>query len=89
MTEIPLSLTGEVEKWPSQIDHIAAELGLSVTLRDTLKSFPGSIHWHLKQGKSRGVLEVTVWKDRAWLSVQDGRTGDWIDGVITKILALV
>ena len=88
MNQIQLDLTGDPSFWPAKVDHIASELNLVVTLRGTLKSYPGSIHWHLKQGKAKGVLEITLWQDRAWLSVQEGRKGDWIEDAIKKFLEL-
>ncbi len=88
MTDIPWPLSGDASDWPKKVEGLAQELNLTITLCGTLKSFPGSIHWHMKQGKAQGVLEVTVHKDRAWISVQDGRKGEWIEDAIKKMLAL-
>lgn len=41
------------------IDDALAESGLTVTLRDTLKKYPGCRHWHAKSGRLPGTLEVT------------------------------
>ncbi len=88
MTDIPWPLSGDARDWPTKVESVAQELDLTITSRSTLKSFPGSIHWHMKQGKTRGVLEVTLHKDQAWISVQDGRKGEWIEDAIKKMLAL-
>lgn len=65
------------------IDHCIAQLGLTITLKDTLAIYPGSIHWHLKQGKARGVLELTLWsaERRLWFSIHHNRSAPWVDVV--------
>jgi hypothetical protein len=62
------------------IDQAIAAAGLIVTLRGSLKSFPGCTHWHVKNGQERGTLEITIWppEHRAWFSVQSGRQAGWI-----------
>lgn len=62
-------------------------LGMSITMRDTLRSFPGCIHWHAKKARHRGVLEVTYWprKNRLWLSVHHNRDAPWIHEVIQAL----
>ncbi len=59
------------------IDQAVAEVGLTVTLRDTLKAFAGCVHWHVKNGRESGTLEITFWPEehRAWFSVQSGLRG--------------
>ena len=86
MTETPLSILGPCETWADQVEQIAAELGLIVTMRSTLRKCPGSQHWHLKKEKLPGVLEVTIWpaEARAWLSNQSGRQGDWIADAVVE-----
>ena len=76
------------ERWvPAVLEQICESFGLRSTLKGTLKSYPGSFHWHFKKGDRRGTLEVTFWPrmNRAWLSVQEGRTGNWIDEVIVPL----
>ncbi len=69
------------------IDASVAECGLTVTLRDSLKKFPGCVHWHLKRGLEPGTLEVTLWpsQHRAWLSVQKGRAAPWIEVELKRL----
>lgn len=71
----------EAEQIAHCVEKCAQEMGLTASLRDTLRSYPGSIHWHWKKGAVRGVLEITLWPQgkRLWFSVQAGRTADWID----------
>lgn len=79
--EIPLRPGVECDEIARIIDQAIAEVGLRTTLRDGLKKFPGCIHWHAKNGRQSGTLEITLWpeKHRAWFTVQDGRAADWID----------
>jgi hypothetical protein len=79
--EIILPAVAGDAKVEQAIDQAVAEAGLAVTLRDTLKAFPGCIHWHVKNGRESGTLEITFWPQerRAWFSVQSGRAAAWID----------
>ncbi len=69
------------DKIEQAIDRAILETGLIVTLRASLKKFPGCVHWHLKNGPESGTLEITHWpqEHRAWFTVQSGRTAKWID----------
>ena len=62
------------------IEAMLRAAGLRVTLRGSLATCPGCTHWHLKQGEERGVLELTLWRQRRriWFSMQSGRKGAWI-----------
>jgi hypothetical protein len=70
------------------IENVATNHGLFATMKDTLKQFPGCIHWHYKRGKERGVLEITLWpqEPRAWISIHDNRKGEWMESVIPALL---
>ncbi len=63
------------------LDRAIADSGLTVTLRATLRKYPGCIHWHLKLGRESGTLELTFWprERRAWFTVQSGRKAPWIE----------
>jgi hypothetical protein len=43
------------------IERAIVDLGLIVSLRGSLKSFPGCKHWHLQRGGYCGTLEITWW----------------------------
>lgn len=74
----------ETERMAQCVEKCAQEQGLVMTLRGVLRSYPGSIHWHWKRGKERGVLEITLWPQtrRLWFSVQARRTAAWIDALL-------
>jgi hypothetical protein len=84
---IPVPPTIASEKIIGIIDKAAIDLGLAMTMRATLKSFPGSTHWHLKRGHERGTLEMTWWPQRKklWLKIHTGRMATWIDKVAPQL----
>lgn len=69
------------------VSEVVAATGLTITLTTTLASYPGSHHWHLKQGKQSGTLELTWWpaQRRLWLSVQSGRNAPWIEPTLDEV----
>jgi hypothetical protein len=79
---------GDVER---AIDQALVDVGLHITLRGTLKKFPGCVHWHAKRGRERGTLEITLWPPmgRAWFTIQSGRTADWIDEKLQSLGATI
>ena len=74
----------EVEK---TIVATLAAVGLQVSLRGTLKKFPGCTHWHAKSPGQSGTLELTLWpqQHRAWISIQSGRAANWITEKLPEI----
>lgn len=81
MTELDIALPPHTlaDELVALVDQACALQDLSVTMRSTLRAYPGSTHWHLKQGPERGTLEITLWprERRLWLSIQAGRAGTW------------
>jgi hypothetical protein len=75
--DVAISNAAGLEK---KIERLCQTAGLSITMKTTSAKFPGSIHWHLKKGKERGTLEITLWpaQNKLWFSMQDGRSADWI-----------
>ncbi|MBX7132774.1 MAG: hypothetical protein K1X67_08875 [Fimbriimonadaceae bacterium] len=77
-------IAGEPEAW---LASFVATHGLVVTLRTTLATYPGSVHWHLKKPGQTGVLEFT-WsaKDkRTWFKVAKNRSAEWIDAIVAEL----
>jgi hypothetical protein len=79
--EIHIPSQADCSQLERSIDQAIAAIGLNVTLRSSLAKFPGCVHWHVKQGREPGTLEITLWpqKHRAWFTIQDGRKAPWID----------
>jgi len=85
--EIPLPPQFYNSQCEQAIENAAAEHGLLATMKNTLKQFPGSTHWHYKRGNERGTLEITLWplEQRVWISVHANRRADWIDSAIPTL----
>ncbi|MBX3097059.1 MAG: hypothetical protein KF812_09370 [Fimbriimonadaceae bacterium] len=60
------------------IEHALASQGLEVSLRTTLKAFPGGMHWHLRLPGHKGTLELTLHEGRLWFKVAQNRRADWM-----------
>ena len=82
MVEVELQITKGVASKTVQriVEEVCASNELTCALKGTLVSYPGSIHWHFKQGKQRGTLEITWWESehRLWFKVASGRTSESI-----------
>ncbi len=66
---------------PVTVRQAVAEFGLFIASEGTLRSYPGSTHWHLRKPGVSGTLEVT-WHptaNRLWVAYHDNRIGDgWV-----------
>jgi len=67
-----------------EIQQIIMEFNLEITLKTTLSTMKGSIHYHLKLGKSPGLLELTYWplKKKIWIEIHNNRKANWNEGLI-------
>ena len=76
---------------PRRIEEAIAAENLIVTQKSTLAHYPGCLHWHIKRGKERGVLEITWWEkeNRLWFKIAAGRMADWIEATAAKLRALI
>ena len=89
MIEVELQIPAD-EKSDSVVkvvEQVCNANGLTHTLKGTLASYPGCVHWHFKMSKQKGTLEITWWEDenRLWFKVAKGRTGAWIDEALPKL----
>ena len=69
------------------IEAVCARHGLHAAMKASLAAFPGSIHWHYKNPKEKGTLELTLFpRDRRiWAQVHTGRAAPWIEAVLPKV----
>jgi hypothetical protein len=89
--EIVLPRDVDCEEIARVIDDSIDRAGLATTMRASLKKFPGCIHWHVKNGRESGTLEITLWpqKHRAWFTIQSGRKGSWIDAKMKLLQKII
>ncbi len=89
MKEIPCQIEtwGDVERMSRAVESVMSSAGLRQTLKGTLRSYSGCVHWHFGKDGATGTLEVTVWpaQRRLWMSVQSRRGASWIDDAISQL----
>ncbi|WEK54133.1 MAG: hypothetical protein P0Y55_16480 [Candidatus Cohnella colombiensis] len=78
-SKLPQTKSLDVDFVIEEIEEIINTYGLNITQKTTLSTLKGSIHYHLKQGKNAGVLELTYWasKHRLWTEIHDNRLAEW------------
>jgi hypothetical protein len=69
------------------IESVCAGHGLHAAMKTSLASYPGSIHWHFKNGGEKGTLELTLLASdrRIWAQVHTGRAAPWIAELLPKV----
>lgn len=89
--EIHIDPAAIKEQLTSLLEGAIAHFGLVIRMRGTLRTYPGSEHWHIYKPGARGTLEVTIWPEgkRAWFSVQSRRRAEWIVDIVPQLKAWV
>lgn len=74
----------DVDLIVQELEEVISEFQLEITLKTTLSTMKGSIHYHLKQGKTSGVLEVTYSpnKKSLFVEIHNNRLSDWNKNMI-------
>lgn len=94
MIEIDISLPPAVDAdlVVETVETSCVGVALQITMKSTLKKFPGCVHWHLKRREERGILEVTWWPadngtrpPRLWLSIHGNRQADWMRDAMPRL----
>jgi len=69
------------------IEKACAEHGLLAAMKGSLATYAGSVHWHYKQPKQKGTLELTLLpaERRIWAQVHTNRAAPWIDELLPRI----
>ena len=93
MIEVPLQISDSVnpDALVRVVERTCIAHGLTCTLKGTLASYPGCVHWHFKKGRLKGILEITWWEQegRLWFKVAQNRRGDWIEASIPILKAQI
>jgi hypothetical protein len=82
---------------PDQVEvalaRFASERQVLVRNMGSLRTFPGSVHWHLsRRGAGQGTVEITLLQQQGLLraSVHENRQGTWAgDGLDELVAAIV
>jgi hypothetical protein len=84
---IPLHKINDDARIIREIERACVEADLRISMKGTLRTIPGSVHWHFKSGNLPGVLEVTYSPSerRAWFSVHQNRNAPWIPAMILRV----
>ena len=85
--ELQIPANADSEHVVEVVEQVCSSDGLTCARKGTLAGYQGCIHWHFKLGAQKGTLEITWWetKNRLWVKVANGRTGDWITESITAL----
>ncbi|MFN8310215.1 MAG: hypothetical protein U0T73_09660 [Chitinophagales bacterium] len=67
-------------KWDGEkIEAMARSRFLDIQMKGTLRTLPGSVHWHFKRKKEGGIFEVTLLTNgSAEVSFHDNRHALWV-----------
>jgi len=89
--EVAIDPVGKEERLAALIEEAADHYGLQIRMRGTLRTYPGSQHWHVYKPGERGTLEITLWPagKRVWFSAQAGRRAMWIAEILPHIKAWI
>ena len=77
--EVELPEVGGLDQVEKIVEQTCTSRKLHMTVKVSLRSYPGSVHWHFRKAAKSGTLEVTFWEQerRLWLSVHVNREGEW------------
>jgi hypothetical protein len=86
-TEVKLPASIDLKPVEGLVQETCRARGLNITVKTSLVSYPGSVHWHFRKGAARGTLEVTFWESgrRLWISVHSNRAGSWTTGELRDL----
>jgi hypothetical protein len=84
--DIPIAASRDPAVLIEIIERATSEAGL-LAQRQTLRSYPGSTHWHFKQPGASGTLELTYWPQtgRLWFTVHANRRAEWIAAAMAAL----
>ncbi len=89
MVEIDIDIppVTDLDRAAELVEDVCARANLSMSMKGTLARYPGCIHWHFKQGRERGTLEITLWpaQRRLWFTVHENRRAEWIAEAISHL----
>ncbi len=77
--EVKLPSAADLRSVEGLVQKTCTARGLEMAMKTSLKSYPGSAHWHFRKGNQPGTIEIIFWKDgrRLWIAVHSNRAGSW------------
>jgi hypothetical protein len=74
----------KAESW---IESVCAANGLDMAMKASLAGYPGSIHWHYRQPRQKGTLELTLLRAnrRIWAQIHTTRDAPGIAASLPRI----
>lgn len=89
MIEVDVQVPSNVktEELIRLVGQVCTQHDLVCSLKGTLTSYPGCVHWHFKKERKTGTLEITWWekKGRLWFKVGAHRRAAWIEETIPHL----
>ncbi|HET9588545.1 MAG TPA: hypothetical protein VFO91_07130 [Anaerolineales bacterium] len=89
MIEVELRIPdgGSTEAVVRAVERACLANDLTRTLKGTLASHRGSVHWHFKKGRQTGTLEITWWETgrHLWFKVAGNRASQRIQDMIPRL----
>jgi hypothetical protein len=87
LTEFSVPKSSDLTEAERLIEQICSARGLTLTMKGTQATYPGSVHWHYKKPQQTGTLELTLHlaERRIWAKVSDGRRAPWIEDDLPKV----
>jgi hypothetical protein len=69
------------------VERICMQQNLTSTMKGSLKSIDANTHWHFKNGKVKGVLEITLMHNTGEiiLAVHENRNDDWVKTAMQQL----
>lgn len=86
MKEYPVTIRSKLNV-PSRFREAVVACELELATNSTLKTLPGSHHWHVRRAGETGTLEAT-WlpaEGRFWFAVHENRNGAWIEPAVEQL----
>ena len=69
------------------IESACQSHGLTAAMKGSLAALRGSVHWHYKQPRQKGTLELTLLpsEGRIWAQIHTNRAAPWIDTLLPRL----
>jgi hypothetical protein len=86
--EVPLTTGTTTDQIATWLLRYVEHNGLTIRLQGTLRTIPGSTHWHLTRGPRSGTLELTYDPQLCLVivAVHNNRRGTWAGEAVFDVI---